>query len=160
MQKPERKGKLKVGEMAPDFELLAQEGRKVSLHEFAGSKNVVLFFYPKDFTRGCTFETKYFGESYDEIRKLNAEVLGISNDSVESHTQFAAKCGVSFPMLADDGGKVRELYSVEKALGFIPGRTTFVIDKHGIVRNIFSSQTDMKAHVTEAMAVLKTLPND
>ena len=146
-----------VGDRAPDFSLVAQDGRKVSLHDFAGSKNVVLYFYPKDFTTGCTAEAKTFSENYDEVLGMGAEVLGVSSDSEETHGDFAAECLVKFPLLSDHGGKVREIYGVKASLGFIPGRVTFVIGKDGVVRHVFSSQVKPKQHVTEAIEALKAI---
>lgn len=148
---------MKVGDRAPDFALRAQDGRVIALHDFAGSKNVVLYFYPKDFTVGCTAETKAFGESYDEVLAMGAEVIGVSSDSDESHGRFASECGAKFPLLADSGGKVREAYGARSSFGLIPGRVTFVIDKQGIVRHIFSSQMRPKQHVSEAVEALKAI---
>ena len=127
----------------------------ISLRDYLGTRCVVLFFYPKDFTTGCTAETRAFGENYSELQNLGAEVLGISSDSGESHGDFARECGASFPLLADAGGKVRELYGVKSTFGLIPGRVTFVIDKGGIVRHVFSSQIRPKQHVSEALDALK-----
>jgi peroxiredoxin Q/BCP len=123
--------KLSVGDKALDFALPTQNGGVVSLHDFAGSKNVMLYFYPKDFTRGCTTETIAFGENYAELKNLGAEVIGASSDSVESHRGFADKCNVDFIMAGDGGGRVREEYGVPSTLGVIPGRTTYIIDKQG-----------------------------
>ena len=145
--------------MAPDFELKAQDGSRVSLHQFAGSRNVVIYFYPKDFTTGCTAETKSFGENYDKIIELGAEVIGISSDSAESHREFANECGARFILLADEGGRVRKLYDVQASLGVIPGRVTYIIDKGGVIRHIFSSQLNARRHVEEALEALKKLPN-
>jgi peroxiredoxin Q/BCP len=149
---------LRPGDKAPDFELAAQDGRRVSLHEFYGAKNVVLYFYPKDFTRGCTTETKSFGENYGVLQDLGAEVLGVSSDSSESHKEFAGECHASFPLLADEGGRVRELYRVKSSIGLVPGRVTFIIDKQGVVRHIFSSQLNPRKHIAEAVEALKALP--
>ena len=148
---------VKVGDRAPDFSLEAQDGHNVALHDFTGSKNVVLYFYPKDFTPGCRAETKSFSENYDSLLAMGAEVLGISSDSPESHVDFAKECGATFPMLADKGGRVRESYGVKSSFGLAPGRVTFVIDKKGIVRHVFSSQLRPKQHVSEAMEALKAL---
>jgi peroxiredoxin Q/BCP len=148
---------VKVGDKAPDFALEAQDGQCIALHDFIGSKNVVLYFYPKDFTPGCRAETKSFSENYDEMLAMGAEVLGISSDSADSHGDFARECGATFPMLADTGGMVRESYGVKSSLGLAPGRVTFVIDKKGIVRHVFSSQLRPRQHVSEAMEALKAL---
>jgi peroxiredoxin Q/BCP len=146
----------KVGDKAPDFTLPAQDGRTVSLHEFAGTKNVVLYFYPKDFTAGCTQETKGFGENYEGLLEMGAEVIGISSDSAESHSGFAKECGARFPLLADVGGKVRAEYGA-KSMGLIPDRVTFVIDKKGVVRHRFSSQLKPRQHIAEAIEALKAI---
>ncbi|MDG6899915.1 MAG: peroxiredoxin [Nitrososphaerota archaeon] len=146
----------RVGDKAPDFTLPAQDGRTVSLHEFAGTKNVVLYFYPKDFTMGCTQETKAFGESYEGLLEMGAEVIGISSDSAESHNGFAKECGARFPLLADAGGKVRAEYGA-KSMGLIPDRVTFVIDKKGVVRHKFSSQLKPRQHIAEAIEALKAI---
>lgn len=129
----------------------------MSLHDFAGSKNVVLYFYPKDFTMGCTTETRAFAVSHGSIAALDAEVIGISSDTAESHGRFASECGVTFPLLSDRGGKVRDLYGVKSMMGLLPGRVTFVIDKGGVVRKVFSSQMNPKGHVSMALDALASL---
>jgi len=150
---------VKVGERAPDFSLRSQDGRTVSLHDFLGSKSVVLYFYPKDFTVGCTVETKQFGENYDKLMDLGAEVIGISSDTQESHMRFANECNAKFPLLADPGGMVRKQYGVRASFGLVPGRVTFVIDKQGIIRRVFSSQLNPRKHVAEAIESLAAGPN-
>lgn len=151
--------KVSVGDRAPDFTLPNQNGEPVSLHDFAEKRNVVLYFYPKDFTSGCTTETISFSQNYDSLTGLGAEVIGISSDSTESHSGFARKCNVGFILLSDSGGKVRELYGVPSSLGLVPGRVTYVIDKQGVVRHVYSSQLNPKRHVTEAMEALKNIPD-
>ncbi len=151
-------GRIKEGDTAPDFTLEAQDGRTVSLHDYRGSRNVVVYFYPKDFTMGCTTEAKTFGLNYDQVKGLDAEVIGISSDPADSHSRFASECGVKFPLLSDRDGKVRALYGVKSSLGILPGRITFVIDKQGVVRSVFSSQTNPKGHVSQALEVLSRLP--
>ena len=147
-------GRVREGDAAPDFTLEAQNGKAVSLRDFRGSRNVVLYFYPKDFTMGCTAETRAFGSNYEEVKGLEAEVIGISSDPVESHGRFASECGVNFPLLSDGDGKVRESYGVKSSFGLVPGRVTFVIDKAGIVRYVFSSQLNARRHITNALEAL------
>lgn len=147
----------RVGDKAPDFTLEGPDGRTVSLHDYAGAKNVVIYFYPKDFTAGCTAETRAFGESYDAIFDMGAEILGISSDSAESHGSFAQECGARFPLLADVGGKVREAYGAKSSFGILPGRVTFVVDKQGVVRHVFSSQLRPRQHIAEALEALKAI---
>ncbi|HZW85400.1 MAG TPA: peroxiredoxin [Nitrososphaerales archaeon] len=149
--------KIDVGDKAPDFTLESQGGKDVSLHEYEGAKNVVLYFYPKDFTMGCTAEAKTFSENYDQVLGMGAEVLGVSSDSAKSHGDFADQCNVKFPLLSDADGRVRELYGVKSSMGLFPGRVTFVIDKKGVVRHVFSSQVRPRQHVAEAIEALKAI---
>jgi peroxiredoxin Q/BCP len=150
------KYKVDVGTKAPDFKLPSQSGEMVSLEDFLGRKPVVLFFYPKDDTLGCTKEVCAFRDSFEEFRKLDAEVIGISSDSVDSHKRFAKKHNLPFTLLSDEGGKVRKLCGVPNTLGIFPGRVTYVLDREGIVRHIFSSQVAVERHVEEALEVLKS----
>jgi thioredoxin-dependent peroxiredoxin len=148
------KGKVKVGSVAPDFTLPSQSGVMVNLNDFIGKKPVVLFFYPKDDTPGCTKQACAFRDDYGQFGAVDAEVLGISSDSVESHKSFAENNGLPFALLSDEGGRVRQQYGVPKTLGLMPGRVTYVVDKEGIVRRIFSSQLAVSRHVEEALAAL------
>jgi peroxiredoxin Q/BCP len=128
----------------------------VSLKDFSGRKPVVLFFYPRDETPGCTKEVCAFRDTSVEFGKLDVQVIGISSDSVESHRRFAAKYDLSFPLLSDEGGKVRRLYGVPKTFGLFPGRVTYVIDKECVVRHVFASQLSVERHVQEALAALRS----
>ena len=148
---------MKTGDRAPDFKLPSLRGGEVGLSDFAGKKNVVLFFYPKDETPGCTVEACTFRDAYQDFVDAGAEVIGVSNDSVESHQSFANRHHLPMQLLSDRGGRVRELYGVKKTLGLIAGRETFVIDKQGIVRHVFRSQINAKAHVAESLEVLKRI---
>jgi thioredoxin-dependent peroxiredoxin len=143
-----------VGSKAPDFTLPSQSGEMVSLKDFLGKKPVVLFFYPKDDTPGCTREVCAFRDSFEEFRRLDAKVIGISSDSVESHRRFAWRHSLPFALLSDEGGKVRKLYGVPNTFAVFPGRVTYVIDKDGVVRRVFSSQLGVEKHVEEALDVL------
>ncbi|HMB67196.1 MAG TPA: peroxiredoxin, partial [Candidatus Bathyarchaeia archaeon] len=120
-------------------------------------KNIVLYFYPKDFTRGCTAEACGFRDSYEAFKDLGAEVIGISSDNQTSHRDFAQRHHLPFILLSDVDGEVMKAYGVKKTLGLFAGRVSFVIDKRGIIRLIFSSQTRVTAHVGEALNVLKSL---
>ena len=150
-------GGLEVGAKAPSFTLKDQQGRTVSLADFAGKKNVVVYFYPKDDTPGCTKESCTFRDQYTAFTDIGAEVLGISSDSEQSHAKFAEKYKLPFPLLADTTGAVRKQFNVPKSLGLLPGRVTFVIDKKGVIRHVFNSQLNPTKHVDEAIGVLKTL---
>ncbi len=151
------KDHIRVGSVAPDFTLPSQTGEMVSLEDSIGKRPVILFFYPKDDTLGCTKEVCAFRDSFEEFEKLDAEVIGISSDSVESHKSFAKKHNLPFTLLSDEGGKVRKLYEVPNTLGIFPGRVTYVIDQEGIVRHIFSSQVAVERHVDEALEVLESV---
>ena len=145
---------LKVGEEAPDFTLPDQDEKPVTLSSLRG-KNVVLYFYPKDFSTGCTKEACHFRDAFEDFTEAGAEVIGVSGDSIESHRKFKKAYMLPFTLLSDEKKEVRKQYGV---LGHVlPARVTFVIDKKGVIRNVFSSQTDMKAHVDEAMKILKTM---
>lgn len=151
---------VKVAEKAPDFTLPSQMGDNVTLSEYQGKKNVVLYFYPKDETRGCTREACEFRDRYDVFTSLGAEVLGVSSDTLESHKSFATHHGLPFLLLSDEDGKVRKLYGVPSTMGIIPGRVTFIIDKKGVVRHVFSSQFKPEQHIEEALKILKELEKE
>lgn len=151
------RSELAVGERAPDFTLLDQDGREVKLSEYAGKKNVVLYFYPKDDTPGCTKESCAFRDQFAEFSDAGAEVLGVSADSVSSHKAFAEKYRLPFRLLADVHGHTRKAYRVPSTLGLLPGRVTFVIDKAGVIRHTFNSQVQATRHVEEALNVLRSL---
>jgi thioredoxin-dependent peroxiredoxin len=150
---------VKVGDKAPDFSLPSQMGDNVTLSQFFEKKNVVLYFYPKDETPGCISEACNFRDSYEELTNLGAEVLGVSAQSVTSHKSFATHYGLPFILLSDEDNKIRKLYGVPSTMGLIPGRVTYIIDKKGVVRHIFSSQTQAPRHVEEAKTALRQIEN-
>jgi peroxiredoxin Q/BCP len=147
-----------VGDAAPDFTLPAQDGTSVTLSSFRGEKVVVLYFYPKDETAGCTREACAFRDSHDAFAEAGAQVIGVSADSVASHDRFAKKHGLPFTLVADAGNTVRDAYGVPKSLfGLLPGRVTYVIDRDGIVRHVFSSQANIGKHIDGALEVVASL---
>ena len=146
-----------VGSKAPDFTLPSQSGEMMSLKDFLGEKVVILYFYPKDDTPGCTKEACAFRDEHEEFGKPDAEVIGVSSDSVESHRRFAEKHDLSFTLLSDEGGKVRKLYGVPKTFGIFPGRVTYVIDEKGVIRHVFSSQIGAVRHVEGALKSLAAI---
>lgn len=149
---------VKVGDIAPDFTLPSQSGETVSLRDFRGKKNVVLYFYPKDDTPGCTAESCAFRDSYEAFTEAGAVVIGVSADSPASHRQFATKYNLPFILLSDTNNQLRKLYGVPAAaFGLLPGRVTYVIDKEGVVRHIFNSMMNFKAHVDESLKTLKEI---
>ncbi|HTU58240.1 MAG TPA: peroxiredoxin [Polyangiales bacterium] len=148
---------LKAGAEAPDFTLNDQDQKPVTLSSFRGQKNVVVYFYPKDDTPGCTKESCAFRDQFTAFSDVGAEVLGVSSDSEASHKAFAEKHRLPFRLLADRGAKVRGAFKVPSTFGLLPGRVTFVIDKSGVIRHAFNSQINATQHVDEALKVLQTL---
>ena len=148
---------IQVGDKAPDFTLPSQTGEQVRLQDRLGERVVVLYFYPKDNTSGCTAEACAFRDSYETFTDAGAEVIGVSSDSADKHAGFASKHRLPFTLLADQGGRVRKAYGVPAALGFLPGRVTYVIDRTGTVRHVFSSMTNIDGHVSEALEVVRQL---
>ena len=146
-------GKVQVGDSAPDFILPSQTGTLVRLGAFLNQKAIVLYFYPRDNTSVCTTEACAFRDNYESFKDAGAEVIGISSDSVESHSQFAAAQQLPFLLLSDTDSLVRKRYGVPTAFG-LPGRVTYVIDKSGIVRHIFFSQFTSDKHVAQALQAL------
>lgn len=151
------KRSLRRGDTAPDFTLPDQNGKKVSLKDFLSRNSVVLYFYPKDETPGCTKEACTFRDQYEIFKSHDALVVGVSSDSTDSHARFTAHHRLPFILLSDAGGEVRKLYGVPSTLGLLPGRVTYVIDRQGIIRHVFSSQFNAGKHVEEAIKILKEI---
>ncbi len=148
---------LSIGDTAPHFTLNDQNGNKFDSKDHIGKKPLVLFFYPKDYTPGCTKEACSFRDSYEEFTEQGAEVIGISADSEASHRKFASSYKLPFILLADTQNKVRKLFKVEKALfNLLPGRETYVIDKEGKVSMVFNSM-GASQHIAKALRALKKL---
>lgn len=144
---------LKVGEKAPLFEALTDKGEKISLSDYVGKTDVVLYFYPKDETPGCTKEACSFRDRWEELAKLGATVFGVSSDSVDSHKSFKEHHGLPFTLLSDPDNKIREMYGAKGLL--IPPRVTYVINKEGIITHVYNSQMNPTRHVEEALTALK-----
>jgi peroxiredoxin Q/BCP len=151
------KSSVQAGDKAPDFTLPAQSGEPVRLADRLGQRVVVLYFYPKDNTSGCTAEACAFRDSHEAFAEAGAEVIGVSSDSADKHAGFAGKHSLPFTLLSDQGGKVRKLYGVPAVFGLIPGRVTYVIDRQGTVRHVFNSMTNIGGHVNDALEVVKQL---
>ncbi len=148
---------VRVGDLAPDFTLPDQLGEPVRLGELVGKKNVVLYFYPKDATPGCTAEARAFRDAYETFAAADTEVVGVSSDSIQSHKRFAAKHQLPFKLLSDRDGAVRAVYGVERTLGILPGRVTYVIDRDRVVQHVYSSQLAATRHVREAREALRCM---
>jgi peroxiredoxin Q/BCP len=150
------------GRLAPDFELPAQGGGSVRLSDFRGKRHVVLYFYPKDDTPGCTREACDFRDAYVELTGRDVAILGVSKDDVDSHERFAKKYGLPFTLLSDADGDVSERYGVwkdRKLYGRASRgieRTTFLVDKQGVVRRIFP-RVKVEGHVDEIAAAVDAL---
>jgi peroxiredoxin Q/BCP len=149
---------MKKGEKVIPFELPDQDGNTFRLKDIIGKSNIVIYFYPKDDTPGCTKEACSFRDSMKEFENLDARIIGISADSVHSHKSFAEKHDLNFTLLSDKDKKVRKLLQVPGDLfGLLDGRVTFVIDKNGLVQHIFRSQLNAARHIEEAKAALEKL---
>jgi peroxiredoxin Q/BCP len=147
---------IKQGEDAPSFEGLMADGSKLSLKDFMGKKNVVLYFYPKDDTPGCTKEACSFRDDIKSLRDFDAEIVGVSLDSVESHRKFKEKYHLPFPLLSDKDKRIATAYGVLKEGGRSASRVTFIIDKKGKIAKIFP-KVDVNVHADEVAAALKEL---
>ena len=152
--------KVQVGDHAPLFSLPTQSGTAVSLGDFLGKGTVVLYFYPRDNTMGCTAEACSFRDHYEIFKEAGAEVIGVSSDSEETHQRFASRHKLPFLLLSDKHGSVRELYGVPATLGVIPGRVTYVIDKQGVVRHIFNDRFNAKKHITQALQMVQAIAGE
>jgi len=148
---------IKVGDRAPDFALPDRGGKTVRLSDYRGKRPVVLYFYPKDDTPGCTKESCAFRDQYQDFQDAGAEVIGVSSDNAASHEKFASKYRLPFVLLSDGGGAVRKQYGVPATLGLLPGRVSYVIDADGVVRHVFNSQFQATQHVAEALQALRAI---
>jgi peroxiredoxin Q/BCP len=155
-------GAILEGKKAPAFQLADANGESVALKDLLGANHLVLYFYPKDMTPGCTIEACSFRDNNDRLAALGAQVVGISADSSASHTKFTEKHGLNFPLLADPENKVTGLYGVYKMKSLYGRqfmgieRTTFVIDKSGVVRRMFS-KVKVNGHTDEVIEALKEI---
>ena len=148
---------IELGEKAPLIALTDQNGVERRSDQLQG-KPLVLFFYPKDDTPGCTAEACAFRDNHAALESLGAQVWGVSGDDAGSHGRFATRHQLPYPLLVDRGNALRQAFGVPKALLLLPGRVTYVIDGEGVVRHIFSNLLDGAAHAAEALAALKRLP--
>ena len=149
---------IKIGDKIPPVVLKDQHGEVFDLQIKTAGKNVVLFFYPKDDSPGCTAQACSFRDQYEDFKDANAVVIGISGQSVESHREFAEKHRLSYTLLSDEGNKIRKLFGVPTNLfGLLPGRVTYVIDKNGKVVYIFNLQTKVNEHVEKTLDILKNM---
>ena len=148
--------RIQTGDPAPELRLPDSEGREVSTRSFLG-RPLVLYFYPKDDSPGCTREACAFRDAYQEFADAGAQVVGVSADSAESHRAFAQRHQLPFVLLSDPDGAARRLFGVPTTLGLLPGRVTYVIDAGGTVRHIFNSQLQTARHIREALEIVQKL---
>ncbi|WP_264521982.1 peroxiredoxin [Flavobacterium sp. N1994] len=147
---------LKIGDKIPSFTSIDSKGDSFEIKDYLG-KPIVIYFYPKDDTPGCTIQACTFRDKYEDFKSLGAEVIGISSDSLSSHQKFASRYKLPFILLSDFDKKIRTQFGVPNDfLGLIPGRATYVIDKNGVVQLIFDS-TSSKIHIEKALEILKRM---
>ena len=145
---------IRVGDMIPCFSLPDQYGNMVNIINLIGKKKLVIFFYPQDGSYGCTKEACYFRDLSQTFHEAHAIILGISGQSVKSHKKFSEQYHLDYPILSDEGNRIRKRFGVSsKLFGLIPGRTTYVADMEGKIVYIFNSQSQPERHVDEAMRI-------
>jgi peroxiredoxin Q/BCP len=148
---------LKVGDVIPNFKAKDANGNDFDSQNIVGKKPLVIYFYPKDNTPGCTAEACSFRDQYEDFKDLGAEVIGISSDSVSSHQQFSEQYKLPFILLSDNEKKIKTLFGVPSGLfGLLPGRVTYVTDKNGVIQMIFDSVLATK-HIPKALQAIKKL---
>jgi len=150
--------KIEIGSSIPAFTLPDQNGKLFDINSVLGKKNLVIYFYPKDDSPGCTAQACSFRDQFELFAEADAVIIGISGQSVESHKEFAEKHRLSFILLSDEGDKIRKQFGVpSNLLGLLPGRVTYIADKTGKVIYTFNSQMEAIRHVDEALRILKEL---
>lgn len=151
---------LKQGTLAPDFTGTLDDGSTFKLASQRGQKNVVLYFYPRDFTPGCTSQACSFRDNYAEIERFDAIVIGVSGDSEDSHASFKETNDLPFRLIADRGKQIHRMYEAVGLLPWMTPRLTYVIDKQGVIRSAIRHDFRVKEHVPEVVAALERLSRD
>lgn len=144
-------------ERAPAASFIKSDGSAIELKDLVGQRTIVLYFYPKDETAGCTAEACSFRDSYEDFKAAGAEVIGVSSDDAASHESFKKHHRLPFTLLTDPHGVAAKAFGVKKTFGLIAGRVTFVIDRSGVIRHKFDSQVRVQKHVEEALEVVRSL---
>lgn len=148
---------IQIGDKCPTFNAQISSDNSFDLTELIGKKNLVIFFYPKDFTPGCTTEVCAFRDNYEAFQELNCEVIGVSSDSSDSHDKFSEKHELQYILIPDNNKKIQKLFGVPKSLfGLIPGRVTYIIDINGTVRGIYNSLSDPFGHIQKGLELVKS----
>ena len=154
----QEKQEIKVGSKLPEFKLPDQNGKEFDIKNFIGKQKLVIYFYPKDESAGCTKEACYFRDQYNVFKNAGAMIIGISGQSVESHKKFADNHHLTFTLLSDSNNAVRKMFGAyTKAIGNFPSRITYVVDKTGTIVYIFESLTEPTRHVDEALKIIKEM---
>jgi len=149
---------IQIGDKCPDFQLPDAKGKMIQISEFIGKKKLVIYFYPKDDTPGCTKEACSFRDSYEDFKNFDCEVIGISSDDEQKHAAFASRHKLPFILLSDKDKVARKLFGVPGNLfGLIPGRVTYIIGLDGIVKGIYNSQTNPLGHIEKALELIKSM---
>ena len=151
---------LDTGAVAPDFAGTLDDGSTFSLSSNRGKKNVVLYFYPKDFTPGCTSQACSFRDNYAEIERFDAIVVGVSGDNEDSHASFKEKHELPFRLIADRGKQIHRMYQAGGLIPWMTPRLTYVIDKRGVIRSVIRHDFRVKEHVPEVVAALERLSRE
>lgn len=150
--------KIVVGSKVPIFELKDQNGELFKLETVLGKNNLIIYFYPKDDSPGCTKEACSFRDQFKVFADADAIIIGISSQSVESHLKFAKKHRLNHTLLSDTGNGVRKLFGVPSSFfGLIPGRVTYVVNKEGKIMYLFNSQIQAEKHVNETLRILQKI---
>jgi peroxiredoxin Q/BCP len=148
---------LKVGDKIPNFLAKDTSGNDFDIKNLVGKKPLVIYFYPKDNTPGCTAQACSFRDQYEDFKDLGAEVIGISGDTIDSHQKFAKQYKLPFILLSDDNKKIRRLFGVPSNMfGMLPGRVTYVADRNGVIKMIFDNMMATK-HIPKALEAIKKL---
>ena len=148
---------MQIGDILKPFKAIDQDGNEFDMTQLIGQKPLVIYFYPKNFTPGCTKEACDFRDNNQDFVDLGAEVIGISADSEKSHHRFATKYKLPFTLITDANGTIRRQFGVKKSLlGLLPGRETFVFDKHGVLVHRHNSM-DARSHIRKALKEVKAL---
>lgn len=148
---------IQAGDRAPDFEMVAHDGRRVALSDFLGQQPLVIYFYPRCGTPVCTRQACAFRDAYQDFTEAGAAVIGVSGCSADRQRQFVAERRLPFLLVSDADGSLQQAFGVNKLLGIFPGRVTFVIDREGVVRQVSRSLFQAGRHVSEALAVVREL---
>ena len=148
---------LKEGTTAPDFEGTLDDGSTFRLADYKGQKNVVLYFYPKDFTPGCTREACSFRDESEALESHDAVVVGVSSDTAESHKSFKEQHKLPFPLVADPDKRIIKLYEAQGLLGMITARVTYVIDKEGTIQRAFRHDLNIGKHLKDTLSALEAV---